>query len=580
VYYPFGIPYGSESPLFIYNVKTFGAKGDGVTDDTAAIRAAVLAAVGGVCYFPPGTYVVDGLADAPATAPRGIPIPQNSYLYAFPGTVTITQGPMANVSGLFCTNNYFPVVGSGGSEFTNVTIDGFVFDQNASAQTYGATQEQYAVVMLGSLQTCKNNRFLNCSTAAVGQNQIGTGLLVGSAVEQPAHGSRCRVNFNRFEVCTGVAMWMTNLKGDTYGPLDPGVPAPGSYGVVGGSDFSFNEFYNCVHGLYIEDRCCGWIAEGISYRSQYSNLSNNGVGVTVVGSSSGKLGAVVAGAGVGVALTGFPQTPTQNIILDLVVDTTHNGGVQLSGNVAVIGTVTSAVSAGALQVPVTITQGSIPGAGNAGACWMSIVDGANSEYVQVAYYSAGVAYLDTAIQHNHTGGQTIGVDTGLNNISGTVVVRNAGTSSGSPPGGLVFSAAWDCSLLVRSYDSRQIPFAPGVYPTNPAPTEFYGIEFTNASQRCVTYGTVFGTRDFGIYDDGTNTECLHMGIAGQIGPAGVHQRVYATQITSDPNLPSKYYGTGAPSSTAGKNGDEYFRADGGSMTTIYQMRAGAWVGIV
>jgi hypothetical protein len=37
-------------------------------------------------------------------------------------------------------------------------------------------------------------------------------------------------------------------------------------------------------------------------------------------------------------------------------------------------------------------------------------------------------------------------------------------------------------------------------------------------------------------------------------------------------------GTGAPS--AGNDGDFYFRSDGGAMTTIYQKRAGVWVGIV
>jgi hypothetical protein len=39
------------------NVKTFGAKGDGVTNDTAAIQSALN--MGGVVYFPPGTYLID-----------------------------------------------------------------------------------------------------------------------------------------------------------------------------------------------------------------------------------------------------------------------------------------------------------------------------------------------------------------------------------------------------------------------------------------------------------------------------------------------------------------------------------------
>lgn len=44
----------------LFNVKTFGAKGDGSTDDTSAINSAISAAQvnGGILYFPPGVYEV------------------------------------------------------------------------------------------------------------------------------------------------------------------------------------------------------------------------------------------------------------------------------------------------------------------------------------------------------------------------------------------------------------------------------------------------------------------------------------------------------------------------------------------
>lgn len=44
-------------PAIVYNVKQYGAIGDGATDDTTAINATITAAVGGgVVYFPVGTY--------------------------------------------------------------------------------------------------------------------------------------------------------------------------------------------------------------------------------------------------------------------------------------------------------------------------------------------------------------------------------------------------------------------------------------------------------------------------------------------------------------------------------------------
>lgn len=39
-------------------------------------------------------------------------------------------------------------------------------------------------------------------------------------------------------------------------------------------------------------------------------------------------------------------------------------------------------------------------------------------------------------------------------------------------------------------------------------------------------------------------------------------------------------GTGAPNDANGADGDFYFRSDGGALTSIYQRRAGAWVGII
>jgi parallel beta-helix repeat protein len=53
---------GPTSPLVV-NVKNTGAKGDGVTNDTAAIQAAVnrVTGTGGTVYVPDGTYMIDAV---------------------------------------------------------------------------------------------------------------------------------------------------------------------------------------------------------------------------------------------------------------------------------------------------------------------------------------------------------------------------------------------------------------------------------------------------------------------------------------------------------------------------------------
>ncbi|MCK5563837.1 MAG: hypothetical protein KAJ07_01205 [Planctomycetes bacterium] len=52
---------GKTNESLFVNVKDYGAKGDGITDDTAAFSAAIAAASGEQMHVPPGTYVIGNL---------------------------------------------------------------------------------------------------------------------------------------------------------------------------------------------------------------------------------------------------------------------------------------------------------------------------------------------------------------------------------------------------------------------------------------------------------------------------------------------------------------------------------------
>jgi len=95
----------------VYNVKAFGAVGDGVTDDTTAIANAITAAgEGQTVYFPPGTYITDTMVIGQATNVRG----------AGPAATIIK--PKAGTTG-----ELLDVHGSAAIKY-NLIIEGFALD--------------------------------------------------------------------------------------------------------------------------------------------------------------------------------------------------------------------------------------------------------------------------------------------------------------------------------------------------------------------------------------------------------------------------------------------------------------------
>lgn len=87
------------SLLQVYSVRAYGAKGDGVTDDSAAIQATINAAItagGGCVYIPAGTY----LCNSGLTIGGSGPFQSNAYNVHIRGAgIGVSVLKMANASG-------------------------------------------------------------------------------------------------------------------------------------------------------------------------------------------------------------------------------------------------------------------------------------------------------------------------------------------------------------------------------------------------------------------------------------------------------------------------------------------------
>ncbi|KJZ33757.1 M10 family metallopeptidase C-terminal domain-containing protein [Pseudomonas fluorescens] len=108
----------------IFNVQNFGAKGDGITDDTAAIQSAIDAAAaagGGQVYIPTGTYIVSG-GEEPSDG--CLMLKSNVYLYGDgmgKTTVKVADGSDTKITGVIRS-----AYGEETHDFgvSNLTIDG------------------------------------------------------------------------------------------------------------------------------------------------------------------------------------------------------------------------------------------------------------------------------------------------------------------------------------------------------------------------------------------------------------------------------------------------------------------------
>ncbi|KAJ3163266.1 hypothetical protein HDU86_002436 [Geranomyces michiganensis] len=151
-------PYHPDSSYTVYrNVKDFGAKGDGTTDDTAAINAAIAA----------GVRCGEG-CDSTTTQPALVYVPPGTYLISQPVIqyyMTQLVGDAVNLpifkatpgfSGMAMVDSDPYIPGSGNNWYTNQnnfmrSIRNFIFDTTAVAPTSPATAIHWQVAQATSL---------------------------------------------------------------------------------------------------------------------------------------------------------------------------------------------------------------------------------------------------------------------------------------------------------------------------------------------------------------------------------------------------------------------------------------------
>ena len=94
----------------VHNVQAFGAKGDGTTNDEGAIQRAFN--MGGIVYFPPGTYLTNGLIISKPTTVLGF---ENAVIKNDSNEVTFEVRAASNISGL-------KIIGGGTSDGAGIKI--------------------------------------------------------------------------------------------------------------------------------------------------------------------------------------------------------------------------------------------------------------------------------------------------------------------------------------------------------------------------------------------------------------------------------------------------------------------------
>jgi len=235
----------------IVSVKDFGATGNGVTDDTAAILAAIVAGQGKLIFFPPGTYLYSGLGQ---TVSHRL---GNGTILRGSGRFTTTI--MASTAGLTGSDPLFYVSGQGAG-IESIGFDSSITQTSGSYVYLGGpntyisdfymNKDYQGIIMVGNVSQIRHGRFQDASPGAVrifaggGDNsQTISNVLMGA--QSPANIAFAGI---RMSNCIALTIINVSVIQMGYGLLID--PAGSSNSVL--SLFCSSCFFdNCTYGIAI-----------------------------------------------------------------------------------------------------------------------------------------------------------------------------------------------------------------------------------------------------------------------------------------------------------------------------------------
>lgn len=197
----------------VFNVKDYGAMGDGATDDTAAINSAISAATnGGTIYLPPGTYVVN-----PAT---GINLANNTRLTGSGTGSIIKVASHANATG--------NVVKA--QSISSVSVDNLMIDGNKTNQTNSTNYGLYfGTVTNGTVYNVWVQNFTGVGIHIY--NSTGVKVLDNFSTANGYHGFECEQS--TASTWQGNRAWNNTLHGIIINPGEVGSTGSSSISLVG-----------------------------------------------------------------------------------------------------------------------------------------------------------------------------------------------------------------------------------------------------------------------------------------------------------------------------------------------------------